>query len=79
MNWTPSGSEWTRSRARKFFNAELAAVNDYLVQENRILRAKFDQRVPLSDEERKVIGKYAARIKTQLGDIAGVARPACPP
>ena len=39
---------------RKLFDRDLGAVNDYLVHENRILRDKLGNRVPLTDADRRV-------------------------
>jgi hypothetical protein len=45
-------------RVQKLFRKELAAENDYLRAENRVLRAKFGKRVPLTEHDRRVLVKY---------------------
>ena len=40
---------------QKLFQNDLAQENDYLRQENRVLRAKFGKRVPLTDADRPVL------------------------
>ena len=45
-------------RMQKLFRKELAAENDYLRAENRILRGKFGKRVPLTDQDRRTLVKY---------------------
>ena len=64
---------WTGIRA--FFNNDLALQNDYLRQENKILRGKLGRRVPLKDSERRLLVKYAMRVKDHLDDLVSIVRP----
>ena len=55
---------------------ELLARNEYLAAENRILKAKLNGRLKLSDAERGVLGEIGHRLgRKALGDVATVARP----
>ena len=52
---------------RKLFDkADLGAVNDHLRHENRILRGKLGNRVPLTDADRRILVKHGLRIKDRL-------------
>ena len=59
----------------KLFNKELAAVNDYLLHENRIFRRKFGNRVPLTEADRRILVKYGMRIKDRLADVVSIVKP----
>ena len=55
---------------------ELLARNEYLAAENRILKAKLNGRLKLSDAERVVLGEIGHRLgRKALAEIATVARP----
>jgi putative transposase len=55
---------------------ELLARNEYLVTENRILRAQLKGRLQLSDGERATLGEIGHRLgRKVLGEVANVARP----
>ena len=57
-------------------NQELLRRNEDLIAENRILRSKLPNRLPLSDPDRAVLGEIAKRLgRGALRDIARVARP----
>ena len=57
-------------------NQELLLRNEYLVAENRILRAHLPVRLRLSDPERSTLAEIAKRLgRKALKDIARVARP----
>ena len=57
-------------------NQELLLRNEYLVAENRILRAHLPARLRLSDPERSTLAEIAKRLgRKALKDIARVARP----
>lgn len=62
-------------QVQKLFQKELALENDYLRQENRILRSKFGKRVPLKEADRKVLVKYGMRIKKRLADVVAIVKP----
>jgi hypothetical protein len=54
----------------------LLARNEYLVTEDRILRAQLKGRVRLSDVERAALGEIGHRLgRMVLGEVANVARP----
>jgi hypothetical protein len=55
---------------------ELLARNEYLVTENRILKAQLKGRLKLSDTERATLGEIGHRVgRKVLGEVANVARP----
>ena len=55
---------------------ELLARNEYLVTENRILKAQLKGRLRLSDAERATLGEIGHRLGRRiLGEVATVARP----
>ena len=57
-------------------NQELLLRNEYLLAENRILRAHLPARLRLSDPERSALAEIAKRLgRKALKDIARVARP----
>ena len=57
-------------------NQELLLRNEYLVAENRILRAHLLARLRLSDAERSTLAEIAKRLgRKALNDIARIAKP----
>ena len=57
-------------------NQELLLRNEYLVAENRILRAHLPSRLRLSDVERSTLAEIAKRLgRKALKDVARVAKP----
>lgn len=57
-------------------NQELLLRNEYLVAENKILRAQISGRPNLSTTERKTLGEIGYRLGAEiLADIANVAKP----
>ena len=55
---------------------ELLLRNEYLVAENRILKAQLKGRLRLSDAERAKLGEIAHRLgRKVLGEVANVALP----
>ncbi len=57
-------------------NQELLLRNEYLVAENKILRAQITGRLDLSSAERKIMAEIGHRLgKEILADIANVAKP----
>jgi putative transposase len=52
-------------------NQELLARNEYLAAENRILRAKFPSRLPLSNPERVTLAEIGKRLRRKA--LRGVA------
>ena len=63
------------ARIDQLFNRDLALENDYLRQENRILRSKLGRRVPLTESDRRTLVKYGLRIKDRLREIMAIATP----
>jgi putative transposase len=57
-------------------NQELLLKNEYLVAENRILKAHNRGRLLLSDGEKATLAEIAKRLgRPALAQIAGVAKP----
>jgi hypothetical protein len=55
---------------------ELVARNEYLTAENRILKARLNGRLKLSDAERSTLGEIGHRLgRTALAEVATVAKP----
>ncbi len=69
------GSQTLIAKIAKLFHQELALQNDFLRQENRILRSKFGNRVPLTDADRRILVKYGLRIKDRLGEVISIVTP----
>ena len=46
------------TKVQQLFSRNLALENDYLRQENKILRGKLGARVPLTQADRRVLAKY---------------------
>src|SRR5512142_2499404 len=63
------------ARIQRLFSRDLALENDYLRQENRILRSKLGSRVPLTEADRRVLVKYRLRIKDRLDAVISIAKP----
>jgi transposase InsO family protein len=63
------------AKIRNLFNCDLALQNDYLRQENKILRSKLGKRVPLNEGERRLLVKYGLPIKDRLDEIISIVRP----
>ena len=57
-------------------NQELLLRNEYLIAENRILRARLPIRLRLSDPERATLAEIAKRLgRKALHEVAQVAKP----
>jgi hypothetical protein len=63
------------ARIQRLFSHDLALENDYLRQENRILRSKLGGRVPLTEADRCILVKYGLRLKDRLAEVISVAKP----
>lgn len=63
------------AQIRKLFRRDLALENDYLRQEDKILRGKLGKRVSLTERERRILVRYGMRIKDRLGDVACIVKP----
>jgi len=46
------------AKVQQLFSRDLALENDYLRQENKILRSKLGSRVPLTEADRRILVKY---------------------
>ena len=70
--------EWARSLAyiTGTVDQELLLRNEYLVAENRILKAQLKERLRLSDAERAKLGEIGHRLgRKALGEVATTALP----
>ena len=70
--------EWTRILAyiTGTVDQELLLRNEYLVAENRILKAQLKERLRLSDAERAKLGEIGHRLgRKALGEVATAAQP----
>lgn len=63
------------AKIQQLFSHDLALENDYLRQENKILRSKFGARVPLTEADRRILVKYGLRIKDRLAEVISIAQP----
>jgi putative transposase len=63
------------AKIQRLFSRDLALENDYLRQENKILRRKLGSRVPLTEADRRILVKYGLRIKDRLGEVVSIAKP----
>ena len=69
---------WTRllAFATGLVNQELLLRNEYLLAENRILRAHLPARLGLTDPERRTLAEIAKRVgRKAMKDIAQLAKP----
>jgi putative transposase len=64
------------TRIHGLFNRDLAAENDYLRAENRVLRELIpDKRPRLSERHRRMLVKYGMRIQDRLADVISIVKP----
>jgi putative transposase len=57
-------------------NQQILLQNEYLVAENRILRAHLPTRLRLTDRQRSTLAEIGKRLgRKALQQVAGVARP----
>src|SRR6267378_8087802 len=71
-------NQWARILAyvTGLVNQKLLLQNEYLIAENRILRAHLPTRMRLSDPERSTLAEIGKRLgRTALQEVACVARP----
>jgi hypothetical protein len=66
------------AKVQQLFSRDLAIENDYLRQENKILRSKLGIRVPLTEADRRILVKYGLRIKSRLAEVMSIAKPPNP-
>jgi putative transposase len=72
------GNDWARLLAyvTGLVNQQLLLQNEYLVAENRILRAHLTSRLRLSDPERSTLAEIGKRLgRKALKEVACVAKP----
>jgi regulator of replication initiation timing len=62
------------TRIQKLFSEDLAKENDFLRQENKILRSKLGKRVPLTDTDRRTLVRYGLSIKERLAEVITIVR-----
>jgi hypothetical protein len=60
---------------QKLFSEDLAKENDFLRQENKILRNKLGKRVPLTEADRWTLVRYDLCIKERLAEVMTIVRP----
>ncbi len=63
------------AKVQRLFSRDLALENDFLRQENRILRRKLGSRVPLTEAERRVLVRYGLKIRARLGEVISIVTP----
>jgi hypothetical protein len=63
------------TKVQQLFSQDLALENDYLRQDNQILRSKLGARVPLTEADRRILVKYGLRIKDRLAEVISIAKP----
>src|ERR1017187_1177129 len=51
---------------QRLFSEDLAKENDFLHQENKILRSKLGRRVPLTEANRRTLVRYGPVLSKQL-------------
>ena len=74
------GKIWKWARTLAYITGtvdqELLLRNEYLVTENRILKAQLKERLRLSDDERAKLGEIGHRLgRKALGEVATTALP----
>jgi hypothetical protein len=63
------------TRIRNLFSEDLAKENDFLHQENKILRSKLGKRVPLTETDRRTLIRYGIPIKDRLWEVISIVCP----
>jgi len=56
-------------------SADFAAMLDFILVENRILRKNIGKRVPLTDDDRRMLVKYGIPVKPWLDQICTIMKP----
>src|SRR6516162_8294881 len=72
------GNQWARLLAyvKGLVNQELLLQNEYVAQENRVLRGRLPARLRLSDPERRTLAEIGKRLgRKGLAKVACVAKP----
>jgi hypothetical protein len=63
------------TRIQKLYSKDLAKKNDYLRQENKILRSKLGQRVSLTEMDRRTLVRYGIPLKGRLREVISIVCP----
>ena len=63
------------TKIQKLFGKELAKENDFLRQENQILRGKLGKRVSLTETDRRTLVRYGMPIKARLREVISIVCP----
>jgi putative transposase len=63
------------TKIQKLFSQDLAKENDFLRQENKILRSKWGKRVPLTESDRCPLVRYGRLIKDRLREVISIVCP----
>ena len=63
------------TKIRKLSSEGLAKESGFLCQENKILRSKWGQRVPLTETDRRTLVRYGLPIKDRLREVISIVRP----
>ena len=67
------GLLWRRSSAWvQGLRSHTAKENDFLHQENKILRSKLGKRVPLTETDRRTLIRYGMPIKDRLWEVISI-------
>jgi ribosomal protein L44E len=63
------------ARVQKLFSEDLGRENDFLHQENEILRSKLGKRVPLTESDRRTLVRYGLLLTDRLPEVISIVRP----
>jgi hypothetical protein len=63
------------TKIQKLFSHDLARENDFLRQENKILRSKLGKRVPLTETDRRTLVRYGMPLKARLREVISIVCP----
>jgi hypothetical protein len=63
------------AKVHQLFSHDLALENDFLRQENKILRSKFGTRVPFTEADRRILVQYGLPIKDRLAQVISITNP----
>ena len=71
-----NGPEPLVTKVNRLFNRDLAAENDFLRAENRVLRELIpDKRPRFTERQRRLLVKHGMRIKDRLADVISIIKP----
>src|ERR1039458_4290540 len=63
------------AKVQQLLSRDLAIENDYLRQENKILRSKLGKRVPLTETDRRGLVRYGMPLKDRLREVISIVCP----